>query len=184
TVADQQFRFREHRNPIDDVSRLATNLQKYPAAEVLRGPSLMASLDKTRVRALLERMTPSNMLMVFSAPDVEGAQTTPWYQVPYTLTPIAADKVQQWARVEPTPAIRIPQPNVFIADQLALKTAAGAQVKPRLLAESPALQLWYAPDNSFRLPKANVALTFRSPLAADTPEHVVLTELLARLVNE
>jgi len=184
TVADQQFRFREHRNPIDDVSRLATNLQKYPAAEVLRGPSLMASLDKTRVRALLERMTPSNMLMVFSAPDVEGAQTTPWYQVPYTLTPIAADKVQQWARVEPTPAIRIPQPNVFIAEQLALKTAAGAQVKPRLLAESPALQLWYAPDNSFRLPKANVALTFRSPLAADTPEHVVLTELLARLVNE
>jgi secreted Zn-dependent insulinase-like peptidase len=183
-VAEQRFRFRDRVSPIDDASRLANNLQKYPPAEVLRGAGLMESFNPARVRALLEALTPQNMLLVFSSPDVQGAQKSPWYETPYNLRSLPAGQLREWAAVPPVDAIRLPQPNVFIAERLELKSAAGAASKPQLLQDSPGLQLWYAPDPKFALPKATVALSLRSPLAADTAEHVVLTELLVRLVGE
>jgi secreted Zn-dependent insulinase-like peptidase len=183
-VAEQRFRFRDRVSPIDDASRLANSLQKYPPAEVLRGPGLMESFNPERVRALLDALTPQNMLLVFSAPEVQGERKSPWYETPYALQPLPAAQVRQWAAATPAEAIRLPQPNIFIAQRLELKSAAGAATKPQLLQDLPGLQLWYAPDSVFALPKATVALSLRSPIASDTAEHLVLTELLVRLVGE
>lgn len=187
-VAEQRFQYRDHANPIDEASRLALNLQKYPPAEVLRGPMLMESFKPERVRTLLAQLTPQNLLLTLTAPGVKTDRVSPWYQVPYSQQKISTTRIDGWlamaADSRQAGAIRIPEPNIFIAEHLDLKTAAGAQLKPVLLQKTPTLQLWYAPDNVFRLPKATVALSVRSPLAMDTPEHLVLTELLARLVGE
>ncbi|MET0379983.1 MAG: insulinase family protein [Spongiibacteraceae bacterium] len=188
-VAEQRFRYRDRANPIDEASRLALNLQKYPPAEVLRGPMLMETFKPERVRTLLAQLTPQNLLLTLTAPGVKTDRISPWYQVPYSEQKISAAQIEGWlagaaADSRQAGAIRIPEPNIFVAEHLDLKTAAGAQLKPVLLQKSPTLQLWYAPDNVFRLPKATVALSVRSPVATDTPEHLVLTELLARMVGE
>jgi secreted Zn-dependent insulinase-like peptidase len=183
-VAEQRFRYRDNANPIDEASRLALNLQKYPPAEVLRGPQLMETFNPDRVRSLLTQLTPQNLLVVLTAPGVKTDRRSTWYQVPYSENKIPDEQIQHWLAAADNPAIRLPEPNIFIAEHLDLKTAAGEQLRPVLLQRTPTLQLWYAPDNRFRLPKASVALSVRSPIATDTPEHMVLTELLVRMINE
>lgn len=183
-VAEQRFRFRDHVNAIDEASQLAMNLVDYPPAEVVRGRSLMESFNPVRVRELLGQMTPQNMLMTVTVPGAKADKTSPWYQVPYGEQAIAADLLQRWQAVTVNPAIELPAPNPFIAENLDLKSVSGPQIKPVLLAKTPALQVWYAPDNQFHQPKASVALSLRSPVAADTPQHLVLTELLTRMIDE
>lgn len=183
-VAEQRFRFRDHANAIDEASQLAMNLSDYPPAEVVRGRSLMESFNPARVRELLGQMTPQNMLMTVTVPGVKTDKTSPWYQVPYSEQPIATDLLQRWQAATVNPAIELPAPNPFIAGHFDLKSTSGPQVKPVLLEKTPALQVWFAPDNQFHLPKATVALSLRSPTAADTPQHVVLTELLTRMISE
>lgn len=183
-VAEQRFRFREQSSPIREASRLASNLHDYPPAEVLRGDYLMEQFDAARIDALLAQLTPQRALVTLMAPQAKVDRKSPYYQVPYGIAPQLAPTTARLAAAGLDDAIRLPEPNIFIATELALKPLAGNATKPALLESGGGLELWFLQDPVFRLPKATVAVNLLSPRASDGPRDVVLTELLVRLVRE
>lgn len=183
-VAEQRFRFREAAKPIWEASRLAGNLHDYPAAEVLRGDYLMERFDAPRIQQLLNLMVPERMVMTLMAPGVETARRSPYYDTPYRVVPLPRDQLLAWRESAPTPAIRLPEPNPFIADSLALKPLEQPQVKPVLLETSPGLQLWFLQEPVFRLPRGNLVLHLALPPVNDDPLAGVMTDLWIRLARE
>jgi secreted Zn-dependent insulinase-like peptidase len=183
-VAQQRFRFREHPEPIDEVSRLAGNLQDYPPAEVIRGDYLMKQFEPARIRALLARLTPGNLLLTLTAPGEPTDRSSTYYHTPYSVQPLAPAQLTEWNNAGLDAAIQLPQPNIFIAADFSVKPLQQVQSKPVLLEDGGGLHLWFRQDPVFRLPKAVVTIGVRSPLAGDSPAHTVKTELLARMARE
>ena len=187
TVATQRFRFRDLPEPISEVSHLAGNLQEYPAADVIRGDYLMEQFEPTRIDELLAQLTPQRMLMTVSAPDIATDRSSTFYQTPYSVQPLAAPQLQAWSTATLSDAIRLPAPNIFVADDLSIKPLAPTQTaaaKPQLLQNDAGLHLWFLQDSVFRLPKASITIDIHSPLAGDSPQHTVASELLVRVLRE
>lgn len=183
-VAQQRFRFREQSEPIGEVSRLATNLQEYPPAEVIRGDYLMENFEPANIAALLQQLTPDNMLMTLTAPEASADRASTYYQTPYSRKPLTQQELAQWRAAAPDAAIRLPEPNLFIAADPVLQPLQQRRDKPALLRDEAGLRLWFLQDPQFRLPKANVMIGVRSPLAGNSPATVVQTELLVRMLQE
>jgi insulysin len=183
-VNTQRFRFREIPEPIAEVSKLAGNLHEYPAAEVLRGDYLMEDFQSEKIAALLELLTPARMVLTYSAPDVVTDKQSQYYATPYSVQKPSAQRVQQWQQVAASNPIHLPAPNIFIADNLALKPLHSSATKPVALTTNDALHLWFLQDPIFRLPKATVTIDVRSPKVGDSAVDTVKAELLVRVLRE
>lgn len=184
-ISMQRFRFRDLPQPIADASHLAGNLQDYPAAEVIRGDYLMNRFEPQRIEALLADLTPQRMLMTVTAPQATADRSSAFYHTPYSVQTPTAAQVQSWTHAPANAAIHLPTPNIFVADTLQVKPLANdAPQKPVALRNGNGLHLWYQQDALFGLPKAAITLDIRSKLANDSPQHVVATELLVRVLRE
>jgi secreted Zn-dependent insulinase-like peptidase len=187
-IAEQRFRFRERPGPVREASRLALNLHKYPAAEVMRGDYLMESFEPERIAALLAKMTPERVLVMLTAPGVETDRASLWYDTPYALQPLPVERIAGWRERMGRADIHLPEPNRFIAQRLDLKPRDDGGDEPRQLSggalPAQGLRLWYQQDRRFGLPRGQVSIALRSPLAADSPRHAVMGELLVRMVAE
>ncbi len=209
-VAAQRFRFREIAEPISEASHLAGNLHKYPAAEVIRGDYLMERFEPQRIAALLALLTPQNMLVMLTTPDAindadadaKNRKSSAFYAVPYSVQTVPEQRWKRWLQPVANAGIHLPAPNIFVADQLPLKalaaadTAAGSATdnrtgtgtntgtKPVLLQTRDGLDLWFAQDSVYRIPKAAITIEIQSPLANDTAQHAATTELLVRTLRE
>ncbi|HEY3697751.1 MAG TPA: insulinase family protein, partial [Spongiibacteraceae bacterium] len=184
-VADQRFRFREIPEPITEVSHLAGNLHDYPAAEVIRGDYLMEQFEADRIDALLVQLTPQNMLVTLISPDAATEKTSAYYATRYSVQSISPQRTQQWQQAAANADIKLPAPNIFITDQLALKPlSANAGDKPSLLHAGDGLQLWFLQDAVYRMPKATITIDVQAPLANNSAQHAVATELLVRVLRE
>ncbi|RIA87766.1 Metalloenzyme, LuxS/M16 peptidase-like protein [Glomus cerebriforme] len=56
--------------------------------------------------------------------------------------------------------------------------------RPDIIKNTQICRLWYKKDNTFWVPKANICLMFKSPLANTTPIHHVRTRLYTELVKD
>ncbi len=188
-VAAQRFRFREVAEPINEASQLAGNLHEYPASEVIRGDYLMEKFEPQRIDALLARLTPDNMLAMLTSPaafaKASAAQkSSAYYAVPYRVLNSASHQ-QKWLAPNKATDIRLPEPNAFVAEQLPLKPIApNAAEKPVLLPVREGLNLWFAQDATYRVPKATVTIELQTALTSDTSRHAAATELFVRMLRE
>lgn len=118
-------------------------------------------------------------------------QTSAFYSVPYQVQSVSPQRAQAWLKPVANAGIRLPAPNIFIADQLPLKPlTAHAGTKPALLAANDGsairdgLNVWFLQDAEYRVPKAMVAIEVQTPLANDTARHAATAELLVRMLRE
>lgn len=185
-IATQRFRFRDLPPPIGEASQLAGNLQQYPAVDVIRGDYVMDRFEPAHIERLLADLTPARMLMAVTAPHIAADRSSAFYATPYSVQTPTAAQLKAWAHPPANAAIRLPAPNIFVADDLRVKTPppAAAARKPTLLRDAGGLHLWFLQDAVFNLPKAAITIDIRSPLANDSPQHVVATELLVRVLRE
>ena len=190
-VAVQRFRFREISEPINEASQLAGNLHEYPAAEVIRGDYLMEQFESQRIAALLVQLQPKNMLAMLTTPDAmnksnaKSQKSSTYYAVPYSVQTMSEQRWKAWLKPIANAGIQLPAPNIFVADDLQLKPiSANARAKPALLDTRDGLNLWFAQDAVFRVPKATITIEIQSPIANDTAQHAATTELLVRLLRE
>lgn len=181
---EMHFRFRSDPPPMRYVQSLAEALHDYPVAEVLRGPYALDEFDEELIASYLGRMRPDNALVTVTARGVEADQRTPWFGTAYALAPLGATTVDGWRDLQPDADLRIPEPNPFVPDRLAVKTDDGATEKPVRIRQMPGLELWHQQDASFGLPQANFFFSVRSPVANDSPRHAVLTKLYVEIVRD
>lgn len=77
--------------------------------------------------------------------------------------------------------MHLPGPNDFIPTNFEThKTEVKVPAKrPNLIKKNEKLRLWYKKDDTFWVPRANVWILFRSPLAYATPSNCVKTRYIS-----
>ncbi|MEQ5800774.1 insulinase family protein [Halomonas sp. H10-9-1] len=168
-LAEQSFQFQQHGSPLQDAMRLAMNLARFPVEDVQYADYRMDGFDRERTRDYLAALTPDNLIRLYSAPDVEGEQTSPWFNAPWR------DDTQ--AAATPLDGLALPEPNPYIAEDLVLLDA--QDERPRQRIDEPAFAFWHMADASFDTPKAEWRFSLQHPRAAKAPRAAVLTRLLA-----
>ncbi|VFM95378.1 MAG: Secreted Zn-dependent peptidases, insulinase-like [Candidatus Kentron sp. G] len=187
-LSDMDFLFEERIPPIDYVSILANLRHGYPTPDILRGSLVLEDYDEALIREYLAALTPDNVLITVTDPGAEIGPSwseTPWFRAPYRVENIQPALLGEWRRTPISGQLAIPAPNPFIPEDLALTSDATApQDKPTRIVDVPGFTLWFHQDTSYRLPRANLYLALRSPIARDTPRHAVLTDLFVALTED
>ncbi|MDH3714541.1 MAG: insulinase family protein [Gammaproteobacteria bacterium] len=178
------FRFQEKHEPVEYVRWLASNLQIYPGAEVLRGPYIMDRYDPALTRRFLEKLTPENVLVTVNAPGLPTDATASWFDTPYGFAQLDTDTRTRWQSDAVNPLLAIPEPNELLPEDLAVKPPKQASSHPVRVKQAPGFELWFQQDTSFRVPRADFFISVRSANSNDSPRHAVLTRLYVKLVND
>lgn len=171
-LAEQTFRFQQRGEPIHVASSLAMNLAYYPLEDVQYGNYRMDGFELDKASEILAQLTPERLLRVYSGPDVEGEQTTQWFDTPYRLTP-----VESWPQTTPLTGLKLPEPNPYIAEDLELLPL--DKTKPELLADGEHYTLWHRPDSEFGTPRVEWRFSLQNPEASSSARYAALTQLLA-----
>jgi len=184
-LAEIGFRFQEASEPIALVRRMAALMNDYPTADLLRGPYVMTDYQPELIARYLKQLRPDNVLVTVSSQAVATDQTDPWFQTPYQFRQISAEQIQLWADKAIDSALTIPAPNHFIPERLSLRDVPAASAAiPTLLTKQNGLRLWHQLDTRFGVPRAEFYFSLRSPLANDSAEHAVLTQLYVKMVED
>lgn len=182
-TARQLFDYREPGQPIRDASSLASNLQRYPAAQVLQGPYVMERFDADLIEAYVEQLQPARALVMLAAPEAATDRESPWYQVPYASRAVSAELLAEWSNAAVDEDITLPAPNPFITDTLELRSLEEPTAVPVRLDHTD-VEVWFRQEERFRVPRTNIYLGVQSLLASQTPRQMVLTELYLRMVRD
>jgi secreted Zn-dependent insulinase-like peptidase len=179
-LAEQQFMFRAQSAPINEVVQLSMAMQQYPAAEILRGPYVMAEYKPELLAKFLAAMKPENSFITVVAPGAKTSTELARYQVRYGQRNVSASQLAA-LRSKASSELSLPGKNDFIATDFSLKR--GGKTKPEKLSSSP-VELWLHTDDVFELPKGRVYLLLESELASSDAGHRVKTELWLRMVKD
>jgi secreted Zn-dependent insulinase-like peptidase len=175
SLSEQAFRFQQHGAPQQEATRLAMSLSRYPVEDVQYAAYRMDGMDSERQQRYLDALTQDNMLRFYSAPDVESATVSPWFNT-------------QWKEQPPTATgqalsdLALPEPNPFIASDLTLQ--GGQDEQPTALIETPAFTTWHMQDSRFNTPSVEWRVSLQHPSASYSAEEAVLTRLLAGWLND
>jgi secreted Zn-dependent insulinase-like peptidase len=187
-LAEQQFRYREMSSPMHYVTDLAAGMHYYPVPDLLRGPFIMRDYDRHLLQRFVSYLNPNNSMVMLNAPEAVVDRQSPFYGAEYSQSPITAERLARWSKVGLNPEITLPDANIFIAADLALKSvdlpASAQNDAPLQLSDQQGLRLWFKQDQRFQLPKGSVFFSVRSPLANDSVEHNVLLEMVVSMVAD
>ncbi|NHN37802.1 peptidase M16 [Pseudomaricurvus alcaniphilus] len=183
-LAEMALRFAEEREPIHTVSRLASQMHDYRPEDVIRGPYAFDSFDSNLIKRYLSYLSPTNLLWVLVAPEVETDQVSPLYQTPYRLekmgtTAITVPRAQ-------TARLQLPGKNGFIPGRLAVKEIVDQKGgdNPVLIKSTEHLDAWFKQDHKFRQPKADIRIRVYSALGGSGVRAAAMSQLYAALVND
>ena len=183
-LAQIDFRFREQGEPVHEATSLSRQLRYYPAEDVLSAPWLLERYAPEQYRAILERLTPDNVMVFVLAPDpaLDQPTQTPWYEAEWQRQPLNPTALTEQRLPELAAQLSLPYANPFIPEDLDM-VAGATMEQPALLASPGGLDLWFARDTRFDTPKANVFISLRTPAARVSARSSVLTQLLVDAVN-
>lgn len=171
-LAEQDFRFQQHGSPLDGAMHLAMNLSRFPVQDVQYAPYRMDGFDRQGTERYLDALRPENRLRLYSGPDVEGEQISPWFDTPWREVSVSATPA-----AEPLSGLALPAPNPYIAEDLDLLDE--QEERPKRLLDEPGFVLWHMAEASFDTPKVEWRYSLQHPEASATPRDAVLARLLA-----
>lgn len=182
-LARIDFRFREQGEPIHEAMRLSSQLQDYPAENILSAPWLMERYAPEQYRTILAELTPDNVMAYVLAPQLElkSPKLTQWYEAPWQIETLDAETLKANAPKALATALQLPLPNPFVPENLDI-VPGETMNKPELLSNN-GMAIWFARDTRFNTPKANVFLSLRTPAARVSARSHVLTRLLVDSIN-
>ncbi len=183
-LAEIEFRFREPPSPLSYVRGLAASLHVFPPEHVLIGPYLYARFDPGLIRGFLKHLRPDNVLVTVIAKGLNTDRTTPRYETPYRLSSIDSNLVRRLSVNQITPSLALPEPNVFIPENLVIKPPRDATPIPVRIENRNGVELWHQQDQAFGTPRADFYISLRSPVASSSPEQDALTQLYVAMVND
>ena len=166
---------------------MARSLQRYPTEDLIRGSFAWDEFDPALLRQFASLLSPDNMILSYSGPDVDSDQLSPWYETPYQQSVVDGRQLIRWRLAregQMTPATALPGPNPFIADQFDLIDDGQMDGQPEVIRQEPGITHWHLSDGEFEQPRADIYLRFSSESANATPEASVASRMIARLVKD
>ncbi|MDH3376350.1 MAG: insulinase family protein, partial [Gammaproteobacteria bacterium] len=184
-LAELSFRFQEHRDPGRYVQSLASDLHRYPPAELLQGPYMMEAFEPDLINQFLSSLRPENVLLTIVDQDQPTRSVEHWYGTEYAIDAIDAALIADWSDASIDGELQLPPPNPFLPDVNLLQVAPrSVGTVPQRILDFAGFELWHHQDVSFRVPRANFYMSIRSPIANASPRNSVLTSLYVRAVND
>jgi secreted Zn-dependent insulinase-like peptidase len=144
----------------------------------------MENYDPALINRFLGYLSPDNVLITVIAKGLETDSTTSWFDARYRIAAVPTETVERWLGGEVDVALAIPEPNIFLPDDLTVKPVRKTAGKPALVKRDAGFAVWHQQDETYRVPRADFYFSVRSPVANDSPEHALLTELYVELIND
>ena len=176
-VAELGFRFQEKSNPLGFVYQMAPRLDEFPAEDLLVAAYLMEDFDAELIQQYLGYLRPDNLLMEVSSPEVNGTQTEPWFQVPYSL-----EKTSITRQAIPDANLYLPPANPFLPENLSLLADDSATITQ--LIDEPGIQIWQDTDVSFGGPRSNLYLELAVAQGLTSPRERAMSQVYRMLVED
>ena len=182
-----EFTLQETKPPADMVCGLARDMQFFAPADVLGASSLLFEYDADAIVRTGAMLVPSNMRLFVAAPEFKASALglkERWYQTEYSDEPIEPALLRRWENAPPASGLHLPEPNVFIPDDLSLRPApAEAATHPTLIRDDALCKVWHKLDTTFKLPRLRFFGEIASPAVYSSPLHTVLANMLCRAVQ-
>ena len=194
-MSEVNFRFKQKRPASRTTSSLSGRMQMpYPRDRLLSGPSLIRKFNPEAIKEGVSYLRPDNFRFTLVSQQYPGKwnKKEKWYGTEYDYENIPADLLKdiEAAAKEPSNVrpsdLHMPNPNEFIPERLDVerKDVSEPLKAPKLVRNDDGVRLWFKKDDRFWVPKANVHVTLRSPLAGVTPRITVITELFCELIQD
>ncbi|MFC3284290.1 insulinase family protein [Litchfieldella rifensis] len=177
SLSEQEFRFQQHGSPLHSAMQLSMNLALFPLKDVNYAPYRMDGFPRAQIHGYLDALRPDNLLRVYSGPEVDGDQVSPWFQAPYRV-----EHPRDWPDGAPLAGLSLPPPNPFIAENLNLLEM--QDDVPQRLIDEDGFSLWHQADARFNTPKVEWRFSLQHPDAAAKARDAALSRLLAGWLDD
>lgn len=177
---EMMFRFQEHGQISDYVTRLSSNMLIFPIEDTVYGDYRTEIASDELLNRYLSGITAKNMLRTLIAPAVETDTIDPWYDTKIRIRPSSFNETNNVADIN---KLHLPEDNPFIPENLALDPGEKTPI-PTLLEEAEGRQLWYYAEHEFKVPKAQVLISLQIPKVQSEGRQRLLAKLYTRAVNE
>lgn len=147
----------------DYVTSMSELMFDYKPKDLATLPFLVSKFDPAAYRAVLETMTPNNMLVTVLAKNVPTNKTAPYYDAEYSYEQVGGDAYQRLAHPPAVDGISYPAPNPYIPRNLEL-----VNEKPHLLANDNNAKIYAQFDHQYGVPKAYMSLQLETPKVYDS----------------
>ncbi|KAL8640102.1 MAG: hypothetical protein Q9228_002938 [Teloschistes exilis] len=194
-MTEVDFKFRQKSPATSFTSRLSSVMQKpLPRDRLLSGTSILRKFDPQGITDALSYLRPDNYRLTLVSQTFPGDwdQKERWYGTEYRVETIPSDfqaAVRTAAQTTPDTRIKelhLPHTNEFIPTNLVVdkKEISEPAKAPRLIRNDEFVRTWWKKDDRFWVPKGNVYVTLRNPLAKATPQTAVMSNLYCELVKD
>ncbi|KAF2437115.1 a-pheromone processing metallopeptidase Ste23 [Tothia fuscella] len=194
-MSEVDFRFRQKSPASKTTSALSAVMQKtYPRDCLLSGPALIRKFNPDAINRGLECLRPDNFRMTIVSQDYPGAwdKKEQWYGTEYNydnIPPSLMERIHRAAKATPADRpteLHLPHKNEFIPTRLEVdrKDVLEPLKHPKLIRNDEHVRTWWKKDDRFWVPKANVHITLRSPLASISPHAGAMAQIYQGLVQD
>ena len=194
-MAGVDFRFQEKSPASNFTSRTSSIMQKpLPREWLLSGSSLLRKFDSSAVTKALSYLRTDNYRLTIVSQHFPGDwdKKEKWYGTEYRSQRIDADfeaavrKAGESTAKDRISDLHLPHKNEFIPTKLTVEKRDVAEPlkAPKLIRNDESVRTWWKKDDRFWVPKGNVFVTLRNPLAAATPATSVKANMFCELVKD
>ena len=194
-MAEVDFRFEEKESASKFVQSMCSTMQKpLPREWLLSGTDLIRKFDSDAIATALNHLRADNYRLTIVSQTYPGDwnMKEKWYGTEYKVQPMSNDFIAAVKEAEATtsqnriPALHLPHRNEFIPSKLTVeKREVEEPMKaPKLIRNDEGVRSWWKKDDRFWVPRANVFVTLRNPLASAIPANSVKTRLYCALVKD
>ncbi|MBU25715.1 MAG: hypothetical protein CMD99_06765 [Gammaproteobacteria bacterium] len=189
TVAEATFRFEEESDPQSLVTYLSRKLHGVPAHQLFTRGRLLTEFKPELVKDILTWLAPEQMLVRVIAPEIEPSETTQYYPTPIHRFSLEKNRLARFqvARWKTPSMVELPKPNLLINDPLEPVPAvrkATIETQPHPLFITDGATGYVLTENRYGQPRSDLFIRLRTPLASNSPEATIMSDLLSDAINE
>ena len=194
-MTEVDFKFQEKTPASQFTSRMSSVMQKpLPHEWLLSGVDLIRKFDPQAISKALEYLKPENCRVTLVSQDFPGDwdKKEKWYGTEYKIQKIEHDFATEMKKAATSTKndriadLHLPLPNDFIPSKLTVekKEIEEPAKTPKLIRNDENVRIWWKKDDRFWVPKGNVFLSLRNPLASVTASNAVKSRMFCELVKD
>lgn len=183
-LGELAFDFSDAAKPLEDATHLSNQLFHYPAQDLISGDYLISGFDTDPIQECLGLMTPKNMRVKIICPEARTDKIAKWYETPYRIEPLPKTLLSALSQPETVEQLNLPDKNSFIISSTVRQTTSHEYEQPSIILERPDINIWFAQDNDFDLPKGDCFISFDCSAVHQGPEISAYKRLWVAMLME
>ena len=178
-MAELDFTYSNKGEGAQRAAHLAENLTNYPAEMAESVDYIYDKFDPEVVESLISYLRPDNMLCMLTAEGFKTDKVEPYYKTGFSYNVEKGDFYASLLNPPMITGLSLPASNTFVPDDVTLLAG-----RPVNLISEPGLDLWYAQDTEFNMPKVSLRFRIRNQKDRVDAGYMTRLYLYADCINE